>query len=119
MDERNREAAMEELRIALTELESENGLERFVEGHGFQSLQFGFVWNEPGLEIEFHLPYARVLSDEDEQRLDAVRIGAACRMAVLLLAAMGEGALLANGEEGMAVHAADAGKGLGEGLSPL
>ena len=111
MDEQDREAAIEELRTALGELESENGLERLVEGHGLQSRQFVFRWSEPGLGIEFRLPYARVLSEEDDQRLDAARIGAACRMAVLLLAMMGEGGLLADGEEGLSVHADEAGEG--------
>ena len=96
---------IEELRAALAELESGEGLGRFVEGHGIQSRFFAFSWESEGLAIEFHLPYARVLSDEDDQDLDAARVGAAIRMAILLLAVASEGKLLAEGEARLSVEA--------------
>ena len=62
-----------------------------------------------GLEIEYNLPYARVLSDEDAQKLDASRIGAAIRLAILLLATSSSGALLHDGEASLSVTADDTG----------
>ena len=100
---------IEELRVALAELESDEGLSRFVEGHGLQSRFFAVSWKSEGLEIEFRLPYARVLSDETEQEMDAARIGAAIRMAVLLLTVSAEGKLLADGEARLSVEAAEDG----------
>ena len=111
MEERHRKAVIEELKAALGELESEHGLERFVEGHGLQSREFVFEWREPGLEMEFRLPYARVLSEGVEQEADAARIGGACRLAVLLLWAKGEGGGLAEGEAGLAVYSDEDGDG--------
>ena len=96
---------LDELRIALAELESDEGLNRFVGGHGLQSRLFAFSWESEGLEIRFRLPYARVLSDETEQELDTARIGAAIRMAVLLLTVSAEGKLLADGEAMISVEA--------------
>ena len=80
-----RAEAVEELRAASAELESGEGLTAFVGGHGFQSRVFEFEWIEPSLEISFRLPYARLLSDEEEQHRDDEEIGAAIRMAILLL----------------------------------
>ena len=94
---------IEELKAALSELESDEGLERFVEGHGLQSRFFAFSWRSEHLEIDFKLPYARVLSDEEEQSLDIARIGAAIRIAILLLALSDKGTLLAEGEESISV----------------
>ena len=102
MDEKE---TIEELRAALAELDSGEGLGRFVEGHGLQSRFFAFTWESEGLAIEFRLPYARVLSDEDDQSLDAARVGAAIRMAILLLAVSAEGKLLAEGETRISVEA--------------
>ena len=62
------------------------GLTRLVGGHGIQSRVFEFEWSEPALEISFRIPYARVLSDEASQKDDEEEIGAAIRMAILLLA---------------------------------
>ena len=62
-----------------------------------------------GLEIEYSLPYARVLSDEGEQKLDAARIGAAIRLAILLLASSSGGALLHDGETALSVTADETG----------
>lgn len=92
MDDENgetREETIAELHAALEELESGEGLSRFVGGHGLMSRLFEFRWSEPALEIEFLLPYARVLLDEDEQKEDEAEIGAAIRMAMLLLTVMG------------------------------
>ena len=87
--ESRRAAAIEELRATFAELESGAGLTRLVGGHGIQSRVFEFEWSEPPLEISFHLPYARVLSDEAAQKDDDAEIGAAIRMAILLLSTAG------------------------------
>lgn len=102
MDEKG---TIEELRAALAELESGEGLGRFVEGHGLQSRFFAFSWESEGLSIEFRLPYARVLAEEDDRNQDAARVGAAIRMAILLLAVAAEGKLLAEGEARISVEA--------------
>ncbi len=96
---------IEELRAALTELESGEGLSRFVEGHGLQSRVFVFSWESEELSIDFELPCERVLSDEEERALDALRVGSALRLAILLLSAAAEGRLLAEGEAGLSVAA--------------
>ena len=87
--EAKRAEAVEELRTAFAELESNEGLTRFVGGHGIQSRVFEFAWSDPALEISFRIPYARVLSDEASQKADDEEIGAAIRMAILLLTAVG------------------------------
>ena len=87
--ESKRAEAVEELRAAFAELESGEGLTRLVGGHGVQSRLFTFAWSEPALEISYRIPYARVLSDEPSQREDEEEIGAAIRMAILLLTAAG------------------------------
>lgn len=89
--EAKRAEAAEELRAAFAELESDEGLTRFIGGHGIQSRVFEFEWSEPALEISFHIPYARVLSDEESQKEDDKEIGAAIRMAILLLTTAGHG----------------------------
>ena len=87
--EAKRAAAIEELRAAIAEIESGAGLTRLVGGHGLQSRVFEFEWREPLLEIDFRLPYGRVLSDEESQKDDDAEIGAAIRMAILLLTTAG------------------------------
>ena len=87
--EARRTEAAEALRGAFAELESGEGLTSFVGGHGFQSRVFEFAWSDPELEISFRIPYARVLSDEASQREDDAEIGAAIRMAILLLSTAG------------------------------
>ena len=87
--ESRRAEAVEELRAASAELESGEGLTAFVGGHGFQSRVFEFEWIEPSLEISFRIPYARVLSSEESQKDDDEEIGAAIRMARLLLTTAG------------------------------
>ena len=84
-----RAEAVEELRAAFAEIESGEGLTRLVGGHGIQSRVFEFEWSEPALEISFRIPYARVLSDEASQKDDDEEIGAAIRMAILLLSTVG------------------------------
>jgi len=82
-----REETIAALNAALAELEGGEGLSRFVGGHGFMSRRFEFDWREPTLEIDFRLPYARILHDEESQKDDDAEIGAAIRMAILLLTA--------------------------------
>lgn len=101
----NIQETIDDLTAALAELESNEGLGMFVYGHGLQSRFFAFSWESEGLAIEFHLPYARVLSDEDEQYRDSARIGAAIRMATLLLTVASRGKLLADGEATLSVKA--------------
>ena len=105
MKDFQREDTIDELQTAVAELESGDGLERFVEGHGLQSRVFAFSWESEGLAIDFKLPYGRVLSDEEDQAIDAARVGAALRMAILLLTVAAEGKLLAEGEAGLSVGA--------------
>ena len=105
-----REETIAALNAALAELDGGEDLSRFVGGHGFMSRRFEFAWREPGLEIDFGLPYARVLSDEESQKDDDAEVGAAIRMAILLLTAEGR---KADGGDGAAVSvwANDAGTG--------
>jgi len=105
METNTREDAVAELRAALGELESGEGLSRFVGGHGLMSCLFEFQWNEPALEIDFRLPYARVLAEEESQKEDDAEIGAAIRMAILLLTVAAEGKLLFDGEAALFVSA--------------
>lgn len=83
--EATRDEAVAELKAALAELEGSEGLLRFTGGHGLMSRVFEFEWNEPALKIDFRLPYALVLADEEEQQAADAEIGAAIRMAILLL----------------------------------
>ena len=85
-----REETIAALNAALAELEGGEGLSRFVGGHGFMSRRFEFAWCEPALEIDFNLPYARVLADEESQHGDDAEVGAAIRMAILLLTVEGQ-----------------------------
>ena len=100
---------IEELQAALAELESGEGLSRFVEGHGLQSRYFVFSWSSDWLSIEYRLPYARVLSGEEEMSFDNARIGSAIRMAILLLSSASAGALLHDGEALLSVEAGESG----------
>ena len=85
-----RKGTIAALNAALEELESGEGLSRFLDGHGLMSRRVEFEWREPKLEIDFRLPYARVLADEESQQDDDAEIGAAIRMAILLLTVDGE-----------------------------
>ena len=106
--ERRTETA-EALRSALGELESGNALSDFVEGHGLQSWYFAFSWQSDWLSISYRLPYARVLSGEHAVSFDNARIGAAIRMAILLLASDSGEALLHDGEAALSVEAGESG----------
>ena len=87
--EAKRAEAVEELRAAFAELESGEGLTLLVGGHGIHSRVFEFKWSDPAIEISFRIPYGRVLSDEASQKEDDAEIGAAIRMAMLLLTTAG------------------------------
>ena len=108
IDEQRAET-VETLRFALGELESGNALSGFVEGHGLQSRYFVFSWSSDWLSIEYRLPYARVLSGEEEMSFDNARIGAAIRMAILLLSSTSAEALLHDGEALLSVEAGESG----------
>jgi hypothetical protein len=101
--------AIEELRSALAELESGEALSDFVEGHGLQSRYFAFSWRSDWLSISYRLPYARILSGEDAVSFDNARIGAAIRMAMLLLSATSAEAILHDGEAELSVEAGESG----------
>ena len=88
--EEKRAAAIEDLRAAIAEIETGAGLTTLVGGHGIQSRVFEFAWDEPALEIDIRLPCGRVLSDEESQKDDDAEIGAAIRMAILLLTTVGK-----------------------------
>ena len=100
-----RTEAVEALRSALAELESGIALSDFVEGHGLQSWNFVFSWRSDWLSISYRLPYARVLSGEDTVSLDNARIGAAIRMAILLLDSVSAESFLHDGEASLSVEA--------------
>ena len=70
----------------------------FIGGHGLQSRRFRFAWRDEALAIDIDLPWGRVLSGEEAQAADAAEVGAACRMALLLLVAHEAGTLLHEGE---------------------
>ena len=109
MESTKQEETINELKAALAELESDDGLELFEEGHGLPGRYFAFSWQSDELELDYNLPYARVLSEEEEQKLDAARIGAAIRLAILLLATSSSGALLHDGETKLSVTAGETG----------
>ncbi len=87
----NMEETIDELSAALEELESGQGLSRFTGGHGVQSRVFEFRWSEPSLEIDFRLPYDLAFDDDDARKARETEIGAALRMAILLLKTAGTG----------------------------
>ena len=104
-----RDEAIEELKLALGKLESGGELPGLVEGHGLQSWYFVFSWRSDWLDISYRLPYARVLSGEDKVGFDNARIGAAIRMAILLLSATSAESLLHDGEASLSVEAGEFG----------
>ena len=97
------EETIDSLRNAIREIESVEGLTALTGGHGLQSRTFEFQWSSPTLEISFSMPYGRVLSDEETQRKDEADIGAACRLAILLIETDADGMLLDEGETSMLV----------------
>ena len=105
-----RDEKIAELKAALAELENGEGLSRFLGGHGLMSRVFEFKWSEPALDVDFRLPYARVPSDEEAQKDDDAEIGAAIRMAILLLTVEGR---KAESLEGLRVRVWADGDGVG------
>ena len=95
--------------MALWPQASGEELSGFVEGHGLQSRYFAFSWRSDWLSISYRLPYARVLSGEEAMSLDNARIGAAIRMAILLLSSTSAEALLHDGEAALSVEADESG----------
>ncbi len=102
-NESQRMSVIEELRAELNGFEAGEGLSRFVDGHGLQSNMFRFDWDDPMLRISFELPYACVLSEEEQQADDNAEISASIRMAILLLVAAEGGTLLQEGEARLSV----------------
>ena len=92
------QTTLNNLRAAIAGLENGEGPAPFIEGHGLQSRRFRFNWSDEALSIDFDLPCSCVLSDEESRREDDAAIGAACRMAVLLLYAQEAGTLLRDDE---------------------
>ncbi len=99
----SKDDAVNQLKTAIRELESGDGLSALTGGHGFQSRTFEFFWTSPTLVISFVMPYGRVLEDEETQQEDEANIGAACRLAILLIESDAAGSLLAEGENAMNV----------------
>ncbi len=85
---------VEQLRTAIRELESGEGLTALMGGHGLQSRTFEFSWTTPTLAISYAMPYGRVLDNDETQQEDDANIGAACRLAILLIEADAAGSLL-------------------------
>lgn len=89
---------IQELQDALEGLDTGDVSPLFVEGHGVQSRVFQFSWSDEQLQIDIRLPYLRLLSSEEDQEEQQAEIGAAIRMAMLVLKAAEVGKLLADGE---------------------
>ena len=87
----DREAALAELAAALASLESGGPPAPFLGGHGIQSRLFEFAWSDPALEIDFRLPWGLALDEEEPRRARDAEIGAAIRLALLLLQLPDEG----------------------------
>jgi len=102
-----RQAAINSLKLALETHEKpeeeEDAILPFIKGHGVQSLRFVFQWEEEALDIDFSLPYERVLSDEETLLDDKAMVSAAIRLAIALLMAAESGNLLREGEAHLSV----------------
>ncbi len=85
MSAEERIRAIAELKEALEELRSDEGLATFVEGHGVQSMVFAWRWSDGKRDVDIRLPYARVMESEERQKADDDEIAAAINMALLLL----------------------------------
>ena len=83
----DREAALAELAAALASLEGGGPPAPFLGGHGIQSRLFEFAWSDPALKIDFRLPWGLALDEEEPRRARDAEIGAAIRLALLLLQA--------------------------------
>jgi len=99
------------LEAALQELEAGEELTYFVGGHGLQSRLFVFAWQEPALDINVRIPYARVLNDEETQAEEQADVGAMLRLTRLLLLAAVNGSLLQEGEAALFVSLNELGGG--------
>lgn len=83
----DREATLAQLTAALTALEGGGPPAPFLGGHGIQSRLFEFAWSDPALEIDFRLPWGLALDEEETRRARDAEVGAAIRLAMLLLQA--------------------------------
>ena len=83
----DRTTAIADLSAALSALEAGGAPAPFLGGHGIQSRLFEFTWCDSALEIDFRLPCDRILEDDESRRAHNVEIGAAIRLALLLLQA--------------------------------
>ena len=83
----DREATLAQLTAALTALEGGGPPAPFLGGHGIQSRLFEFAWSDPALEIDFRLPWGLALDEEESRRARDAEVGAAIRLAMLLLQA--------------------------------
>ena len=99
----SKDEAVNQLMTAIMELESGDELTVLTGGHGLQSRTFEFFWTTPTLEISYTMPYACVLDGDETRQEDDAAIGAACRLAILLIEADAAGSLLAEGETAMSV----------------
>ncbi len=99
----SKDEAVNQLKTAIRELESGDGLTFLTGGHGLQSRTFEFSWSTPTLAISLNMPYDRVLEDDETRQTDDTSIGAACRLAILLIESDFAGSLLAEGESAMSV----------------
>ncbi|MBO7654185.1 MAG: hypothetical protein J6U40_04620 [Kiritimatiellae bacterium] len=79
-------------------MERGEGPGRFCVGHGLQSRRFRFEWRDQAFSLDFDLPCARLLADDETRRADDAEILAACRMGLLLLMADRDGKLFREGE---------------------
>ena len=99
----SKDEAVNQLKTAIRELESGDGLTALTGGHGLQSRTFEFSWSTPTLAISFTMPYDRILDDDESRQADNDNICAACRLAILLIESDAVGSLLAEGENAMSV----------------
>ena len=83
----DRATATAELSATLAALEDGGPPAPFLGGHGIQSLFFEFAWSDPALEIDFRLPWGLALDEEESRRARDAEVGAAIRLAILLLQA--------------------------------
>ena len=83
----DRATATAELSAALAALEDGGQPAPFLGGHGIQSRLFEFAWSDPALEIDFSLPWGLALDEEESRRARDAEVGAAIRLAILLLQA--------------------------------
>ena len=83
----DRTTAIADLSAALSALEAGGAPAPFLGGHGIQSRLFEFTWCDSALEIDFRLPWGLALDEEELRRARDAEVGAAIRLAMLLLQA--------------------------------